>query len=244
MLSDPKKKQIYDQYGEEGLQAEAQGGSAQGGYRYRRAEDIFSEVATSWTVTVVCHPVCFAQAATNCASCAAACKLPLRAAPSASLVHSVTPTCGPAWGDRGLGMQMFGGGGGVPMGGGGGFPGLFGDGGFGVPRGEESVLSLVLMLPGLCRASCVQVGTRTVTGQQPDDEALLGRPSSATLASGCCRAPKAGYACVCSSQHGPSLRSSVSNMEGSVQGGAWARTACTSTSTSSSRHSRWRPSCS
>ena len=75
MLADPKKKQIYgispalaslqsqalgqhvpqlphcwhsccaDQYGEEGLQAEAQGGSARGGYQYRRAEDIFSEVA-------------------------------------------------------------------------------------------------------------------------------------------------------------------------------------------------------
>ena len=130
----------------------------------------------------------------------------------------------------------------MPMGGGGGFPGLFGDGGFGVPRAEKPVLSLVLMLPGLCRASCMQVGSRTVTDQQAGDGGLCWRPSSATLASACCRAAKAAYACACNSQHGPSLRSSMSNMQGSVQGGAWARTACTSTS--SSRHSRWRPSCS
>ena len=38
-----KKKQIYDQYGEEGLQAQAQGGGGPG-FQYRRAEDLFAEV--------------------------------------------------------------------------------------------------------------------------------------------------------------------------------------------------------
>ena len=46
MLSDAKKKGVYDQYGEEGLAAQAQGGGA-GGFQYRRPEDLFAEVTAT-----------------------------------------------------------------------------------------------------------------------------------------------------------------------------------------------------